>query len=190
MKPLCSPIVRVLAACSVSLLVACSDGAPPPVETPPPVLDLAVAPVLHALSAKVVFMDDGMGVPFFTQNGSRVHVPSADIIGKNVFYATVPGGKSIANAKPIEAGQGVVAADLSATITTGPNYPDGPFEFAVFVSVTGGELAKGPQPGDLAAFDLSKPPTGEPPVTGVSVRFRVKGADAVVNLDNRNFIRF
>lgn len=70
-------------------------------------------------------MDDGMGVPFFTQN-ARVHVPSADIVGKNVFYATVAGGKSIANAKPIEAGQGVVAADLSVTITTGPNYPDGP----------------------------------------------------------------
>lgn len=188
MKPLFSPLVRGLAAAAVSLLVACSGDDPPPSETPVP--DLAVAPALHALTAKVTFMDDGMGVPFFTQNGSRVHVPSADIIGKKVFYATVAGGKSIANAKPIEAGQAVVGADLSATITTGMLYPDGFFELAVFVSVTGGDLAKGPQPGDLAAFDLSKPPAGEPPVTGVSVRFHIKGGDTAINLGNLHFIRF
>jgi hypothetical protein len=61
---------------------------------------------------------------------------------------------------------------------------------AVVVSITGSDPTKGPQPGDLAGFDLTKPPAGDPPITGTSVRMKIQGADAAVTLKNDRFIRF
>ena len=176
---------------SASLLAACAgpDADPAPMM-PIPDLAAAVSTTPHALNAKIALMDDGMGVPLGTQNGSTVHVQKADLVGKFIYYATTPGGKSAANAKPIDFGVAKVGVDLTAMMTTGPKYLDGPWELAVFVSVTAGNPLMGPQPGDLAAFDLTQPPTGEPPVTGTTVRLHVHGADATVTLDNKYFIRF
>jgi hypothetical protein len=168
-------------------LAACSDGEQPAAVVP----DLATAPPpQYAMAVQVALRDDGMGAPFFTQNGSTVHIARTDLVGKNVYYATVAGGKSVLNEKPIEVGQSQVAPDLSVTFTTAPKYADGFYELAVVVSLTGSDQTKGPQPGDLAGFDLTPPPAGEPPVTGVSVRVHVKAADAMVKLGNSNFIRF
>jgi hypothetical protein len=173
----------------VCLLAACSDMEPqaalPDLATPSP-----PPPPQYAMAVKIPFRDDGMGAPFFTQNGSTVHIARADMVGKTVYYVVVEGGKSVANAKPLEIGQTTVAADLSAMFTTATQYADGFWELAIVVSLTGSDITKGPQPGDLAGFDLTPPPAGEPPVTGVSIRVHIKDADAMVKLDNLNFIRF
>ena len=119
-----------------------------------------------------------------------VHVPAADIAGKTFIWATAKGGESVANAKLIEFGMGQIAADLTADFTTGAKYQNGPWELAFFISVTGADPTKGPQPSDLAAFSLDAPPAGQPKVTGTSVRMTVADADAMVKLTNRYFIRF
>ncbi|MSP61437.1 MAG: hypothetical protein EXR72_14035 [Myxococcales bacterium] len=177
-------------------VTGCSASSPGPV-------DLAMKPdlvcqgaggadggALHALLAEVALVDDGQGVALFAQNGSMVHVPSKDLAGKPFFFATVRGGESVANAKMIDLGTGVIGPKLTATIATKANYSDGPWELGLFIQVTPGDPMKGPQAGDLASFDLDAPPPCQPPVTGVSVRMTVAGADAKVKLTNRYFIRF
>jgi hypothetical protein len=145
----------------------------------------------HSIVGNVALTMDSMGVPFFTQNGSMVHVPAASIVGKTLVWATVPGGDQLANVATLtEFGTLPVAADLTAHFKTKAQYANGPWELAVFISVTGGDIVKGPQPGDLAAFDLTPPPACEPPVTGTSIRVTIDGADATVNLANSSFIRF
>jgi hypothetical protein len=144
----------------------------------------------HSITATVALTEDGQGVPFGTQNGSVIHVAKADIVGKSYYWATAKGGEPITNAKMIDVGTGMIDNNLGATITTPAHYPDGPWEFAIFISLTGGSFAAGPQPGDLAGFDLSPPPACQPPVTGVSIRVTIAGADASINLGNRSFIRF
>ena len=145
----------------------------------------------HTITGNITLTPDSQGVPFGTQNGSIVHVAAADIAGKTLVWATAPGGEQIANLPvPTEAGVVTVGSDLTAHFTTSAMYTNGPWELAVFISVTGGNITKGPQPGDLAAFDLSPPPACEPPVTGVSIRVTIDNANATVDLTNSNFIRF
>jgi hypothetical protein len=182
--------LALLAAASLAgALPGCGGGATMP--APP---DLCGASFgsgpPHAIAVAVALSDDGQGVKLFTQNGSTVHVPTANLAGKSYYWATAKGGDSIFNAKMIDLGAGAVAPDLSARFTTPAHYPDGPYELALFISVTGGDPTKGPQPGDLASFDLTAPPPCDPPVTGVSVRVDVAGGDAQVTLTNRYFIRF
>ena len=161
------------------------------------VADMAMCPAAtdagtpHSLSVKIELTDDGMdGVPFFTQNGSVVHVWKGDIIGKQFIYATAKGGDQVGNAKLIDFGAGTIAKDLTASFTTPAHYPNGPWEMGLYIAITPQNPPTGPQPGDLAAFDLTNPPACEPPVTGVSVRMSVKDADASVTMTNRFFIRF
>jgi hypothetical protein len=145
----------------------------------------------RSIIGNVTFTADSQGVPFGTQNGSTVHVAAADIVGKTLVWATAPGGEQIANLPmPTEASITTVGSDLTAHFKTSAMYTNGPWELAVFISLTGGDITKGPQPGDLAGFDLTQPPPCEPPVTGVSVRVTIDNADATVDLTNANFIRF
>lgn len=145
----------------------------------------------HSIVGNVTLTADSQGVALGTQNGSTVHVAAADIVGKTLVWATAPGGEQIANLPvPTEAGITTVGSDLTAHFETSAMYTNGPWELAVFVSLTGGDLTKGPQPGDLAAFDLTPPPACEPPVTGVSIRVTIDDADATVDMSNANFIRF
>lgn len=145
----------------------------------------------RTITGDVTFTADGQGVPFGTQNGSVVHIATADLVGKTLVWATAPGGEQIANIPaPTEAGTTTIGADLTAHFTTGAKYTNGPWELAVFVSVTGGDFTKGPQPGDIAAFDLTPPPACEPPVTGVSIRVTIADADATVSITNAEFIEF
>lgn len=145
---------------------------------------------LHALHVTVAFSDDGQGVNLFAQNGAVVHVPPADIVGKQLVWATTPGGEPINNTLPIEFGSVTMGADLSASFATESTYADGPWEMAAFVSIAGDDPTNGPQPGDLAAFDNRPPPAGQPPVTGTSVRMTVDGNDAELTMGNDFFIQF
>ena len=144
----------------------------------------------YALHVKIALQDDAEGVALFTQNGSMVHIPRADIVGKTFIWATTPGGEPVGNTKPIDFAVGTMAADLTADFTTPKHYPDGPWEMAVVIYLVGTDPTKGPQTGDLAGFDLTAPPAGDPPVTGMSIRMKVEGMDASITLDNKYFIRF
>jgi hypothetical protein len=145
----------------------------------------------HTITGSIALATDAQGVPFGTQNGSVVHLAKADLVGKTLVWATAPGGEQIANLPiPTEFGTATIAADLTAKFTTTAKYTNGPWELAVYVSVTGGDITKGPQPGDIAAFDLTPPPACQPPVTGVSIRITIDNADASKSLDNNQFIRF
>ncbi|MBK9261283.1 MAG: hypothetical protein IPM54_15955 [Polyangiaceae bacterium] len=90
----------------------------------------------------------------------------------------------------MENGKTLVQDDLTAEFQSSPRYGNGAWEMAAFVSIAGASPLQGPQPGDLAAFDNSPPPAGQPPVTGVSVRMTVNGADAEVSLGNQHFIQY
>ena len=79
----------------------------------------------HSLSVKIQLTDDGMGVPFFAQNGSMVHVPKADLVGKQFVYATAKGGDQVANGKMIDIGAGTIGNDLTAMFTTAAHCPAG-----------------------------------------------------------------
>jgi hypothetical protein len=144
----------------------------------------------YSLHMKIALTDDGKGVGILAQNGATVHVPASDIAGKKAWFATTDGGEPIGNATPIDFGFAVVTSGLTAEYHTPAHYTDGPWEMATFLSITGGDPMNGPQPGDLAGFDNSPVPAGQPPVTGVSVRMTVNGADASVTLGNGNFIQF
>ena len=144
----------------------------------------------YALHVKIALHDDGQGVALFAQNGSMVHVPKADIVGKNFIWATTPGGEPIGNTKPLDFAVGKMAADLTAEFTTPKHYPNGPWEMAIVIYLVGTDPTKGPKTGDLAGFDLTAPPAGDPAVTGVSIRMKVEDMDASLTLDNKYFIRF
>jgi hypothetical protein len=179
--------------CAGALLAGCGDdsgGSATTGTTGTTTTSSTGSSVPRALRVNVALTDDGQGIPLFTQNGSMVHVPAADVAGKPFFWATTPGGEPVGNAELIDIGGGTIDPDLTAEFTTPEHYPDGPWEMALFISVVGGDVMMGPQPDDLAAFDLDPPPAGDPPVTGISVRMKVSGADAEVTLVNRYFIRF
>lgn len=144
----------------------------------------------HALRVNVALSDDGAGINLGTQNGGEVHVPSGDVAGKTYFWITLPGGEIPGNADFLELGSGTIAADLTASYETSAIYADGPWEIAMFISVTGGPALNGPQAGDLAAFDNTPPAPGEPAVTGASIRMSVHGADVEVTLDNSYFVQY
>ncbi|HEY0713204.1 MAG TPA: hypothetical protein VGF45_11060 [Polyangia bacterium] len=133
---------------------------------------------------------DGTHASFPTQNGSRVAVPRGELVGKTVFWVFTPGGEPVGNAKPLEVGMSTIASDLSSEYVTPANYGSGPWEVGVIIAVSGKVPVAAPTAGDLAAFDNTPPPSDEPPPTGVSVRVRIKQADAAVELTNRHFIRF
>jgi len=145
----------------------------------------------HSIIGNVTLTADAMGVPLATQNGSMVYVPSASIVGKTLIWATAPGGDQLGNLPaPTEFGEVTMTPELTAHFETSAKYTNGPWELALYISITGGPITKGPQSGDLAAFDLPPPPACEPPVTGASVRVTIDDANATVNLTNRYFIRF
>jgi hypothetical protein len=144
----------------------------------------------RSLHVDVKLTSTAAGVHLFAQNGTELDVPVADIAGKTYVWATTPGGESPGNTKPLEFGAGMMPDDLMLSFDTKPAYPDGPWEMAFFISVSGGDPTKGPQATDLAAFSLDAAEPGEPPITGTTVRMRVKGADAQTTLVNTNFIRF
>ena len=146
----------------------------------------------HAVTAsiKLTLDSDGQNVSFPTQNGSLVPIASRDLIGKTVYWVTTPGGEPVSNAEAIDSKISTIGADLTSSVTTAAHYGDGPFELACVIAVTGAAPPAIPAPGDLAAFDNSTPPKGDPPPTGVSVRFHVADGDAKVTLSNASFIRF
>lgn len=144
----------------------------------------------YSLDVDVKFQIVNNAITLFTQNGSTVDVPTSDLIGKTYFWATAPGGEPIGNMPPLEIGAGTIDQKIDFSYHTKPNYKDGPWEMALFISVSGGDPTKGPQATDLAAFSLDKPPPCDPDITGQSVRMDVKDADAKVTLGNTSFIRF
>ncbi len=170
---------------SLSLAAAACGGNSPSSATP---TDSAQ----HAVTASVqLTLDaDGQNVSFPTQNGALVPIASKDLIGKSVFWVTTPGGEPVSNAEPIDSMISKIGPDLTTSITTPAHYGNGPFEAACVIAVTGAVPPAIPAPGDLAAFDNSTPPAGDPPPTGVSVRFHVTDSDAKLVLTNSSFIRF
>jgi hypothetical protein len=144
----------------------------------------------YALHVHVAFVDDGQGVAIGAQNGAIVHVLPNEMIGKNLVWATTTGGENIFNVLPVENGKTIINDDLTADAQTSARYANGAWELAAFVSIAGASPFAGPQAGDLAAFDNSAPPAGQPPVTGVSVRMTVDDADAYVSLSNHHFIQY
>src|SRR4051812_19878230 len=94
-------------------LIACSDN-----NDGSSAADMAPAPDLicerpdtgtHAMHVRIGLTEDAMGVPFRTQNGSTVYIQKADIAGKPLIWATIPGGESIFNTLPTEVGNGKMA---------------------------------------------------------------------------------
>jgi hypothetical protein len=182
-------IQRLCAVLSISLAaVACGGNSPSASATP------NTESAQHAVTAsiKLTLDADGQNVSFPTQNGALVPIASKDLIGKTVFWVTTPGGEPVSNAEPIDSMISKIGADLTTSITTPAHYGNGPFEVASVIAVTGSvpSAQPFPAPGDLAAFDNSTPPAGDPAPTGVSVRFHVSDADASVVLTNASFIRF
>jgi hypothetical protein len=152
----------------------------------------AQAARLHAIIARIALVTDADGehVTFPTQNGSTVSLAKSDIVGKTVLWGTAVGGDIITNADQVDKGIGTMAEDLTTTFATDRHYADGPWEVATIISVSGVPPPDIPAPGDLAALDDTTPPPGDPPVTGVSIRLHVKGADAEITLTNRYFLHF
>jgi hypothetical protein len=146
----------------------------------------------HAIVANIALTpdSDGQHVTFATQNGSTVALLTSDLVGKTVYWATTAGGDPVSNAQTIDVNLSTIQPDLTATFKTQAHYPNGPWEVACVISVTGTPPPKIPAAGDLAAFDNTPPPAGDPPDTGDSVRVHVANADATVTLTNRYFIRF
>lgn len=163
-------------------LAACGDGASP--------ADAEGDPGPYAIQVTITLTDDGQGVGVPAQNGATAHVPAADLVGKTVWWATSPGGVSITSTLPIEFGGATVADNLIATFSTAARYEPGAWELSTFISVAGGDPLDGPQPGDLAAFDNTPPPEGQPPVTGSSLRVTVISQDVALALDNEYFVQF
>ena len=195
---------------SMIALAACGNttttvDAGPDLVTPPPPPDMCppVGGAPWKLHLHVKLMDDGKGVALGTQNGSVVHVAASDIAGKGYVWATAPGGAQIANVgTPMEFGFGTMTqtgaggagSSLTADIDTTAIYPDGPWEMAFFISITGGNPMNGPQQGDIAGFSIDPVGACEPKVTGVSFRMSVRDADASLSVSNTDpsphFIRF
>lgn len=165
-----SRIICLAVALVVLTLVAC--------ERPP-----------HKLIVDIALRAQDAGVPFATQNGSTVYLEPSAIAQKPYFWITTNVGESFANAIPLEGAGGSMSDTLTAHFESQSKYHDGAVELALFISLTGGTVA-GPQAGDLAAFDNSPQPQGEPNPSGTSVRIHLDGDDARVTLDNQHFIRF
>jgi hypothetical protein len=184
-------VMRALSFGSVFSLAGCGGSGG---STPTPAVDAGMeagAPATqHAIVARVALAPDADGkhVTFATQNGSTVAVPISDIAGKTVYWATAAGGDSVLNTTPIDVGATTIGADLTSMFATPAHYADGAWEVACVIAVSG--KPPGPNAGDLAAFDNSAPPAGDPPPTGVSVRVHVEGADASLTMGNHYFIRF
>ncbi|MEZ4361703.1 MAG: hypothetical protein R3B48_16060 [Kofleriaceae bacterium] len=149
-------------------------------------------PAQHAITAKLAFTRDadGQHVTFGTQNGSTVSLLASELVGKTVYWATTAGGEPVTNAPTIDVAATPVDADLRATFVTPAHYDAGPWEVSAVVALTGSAPPNLPVAGDLAAFDNTTPPAGEPPVTGVSVRVRIVDADTELTMTNATFIRF
>jgi hypothetical protein len=169
-------------------LWGCSDTSPEAVDMAP---DLAqpVSTAKHNIHTTIALEADAQGVGVYAQNGVLVHIPKDMLVGKHFGWLILNGGEQAANGKKLELGIGTVDPQLHAEFSTQKGYPDGPWELAVLILVASSSLLNAPNPGDLAAYDLTPPPAGEPPVTGTSVRVTLKGADADVTLSNRYFIK-
>jgi hypothetical protein len=148
-----------------------------------------VAGAPHAIHMDVALAAANGNVTLPTQNGSMVDVPVKDLVGKQYFWGITPEGASLGNVDPLEVGLGTMPEDLTLTLETKASYLNGGYEVAMFVLVVPGDPKNGPVATDLAAFSLDPALPGEPALTGVSVRVRVKDADATLTLDNNNFIR-
>ena len=173
-------------------LLGCSGEDPPadlPTDMATSTADLAPAAPRYNIHATIALKEDAQGVGVLAQNGVIAHIPKAKIVGKSIAWIILKGGEQIANGKMLEIGSGMIDDNLRAELTTKGGYPNGPYELALLILLETTDPAKAPTPGDLAAFDLTKPPTGEPPITGTSVRVNVHGADASVTLINRYFIK-
>jgi hypothetical protein len=149
-------------------------------------------PAQHAIAVKVALAldSDQQHATFRTQNGSTVSLAKSDLVGKTVYIASAPGGEPLNNATPIDNSMLTLGDDLTASVAWPAHYADGPWEVSCVVAVADTPQSQIPGKGDLAAFDNSTPPAGEPPPTGASVRVHVQGADASVTLTNHYFIRF
>lgn len=82
-----------------------------------------------------------------------------------------------------------MSPELTAHFETASKYQDGAVELALFIPMSGGSGVS-PRAGDLAAFDNSPQPPGEPEPIGTTVRMHLQGADATVTLSNQHFVRF
>lgn len=177
---------RAILLLAAAFFLGCGDSASTSTTSNAPPDEEA----FYALHVRVTFVDDGQGIAIGAQNGAIVHVPPKDIMGKNLVWATTTGGENIFNVLPMENGKTVIQDDLSAEYQSSARYGNGAWEMAAFVSIAGASPFAGPQPGDLAAFDNSPPPEGQPPVTGVSVRMTVEDVEADVILSNQQFIQY
>ncbi len=171
-------------------LTGCSDEtsgaeALPDLSAP----DLAPAAPRHNIHGNVALKVEAQGVGVFAQNGVFAYIPKAEIVGKQVAWVILKGGDQIGNGKMLEVGGGVIDDNVGFDFTTKLGYVDGPWELSLLILLKTTDLSMAPQPGDLASFDLTKAPAGEPPITGTSVRVSIHGADANVNLINRHFIK-
>ena len=139
----------------------------------------------HLLNVKIdLAVQDGT-VELVSQSGPY-HAPAADFDGKQVVAVFLSRGEVFQgffqDAQTILFG---TMQGTTANISTVEAFPPGEYEMALFVDVVPGDITKGPQRGDIAAFDNT---TCDP--TGVSVRFAVGCEDATVTLTNRHFIIF
>lgn len=142
----------------------------------------------YRLRVRGKFEADAMGARFFAQNLAEVHIPAADIAGADYLWVVTAGGETIANADAITAGAAKVEDDLSFEITTDAIFSEAPYELAIVV-LTSGKMNP-PQEGDLASFSFQGIEEGDPPATGVSIRFNVHDEDVEIDLSNNDFIRF
>ena len=183
-----SQVLVVISAVLVLGLLGCSAADPGTVD-----LGADLAPPAsagdHNIHVKVALKEDAQGVGIFAQNGALVHIPRGMIVDKKVIWTILKGGDQTANGKMLEFGLTKMDAQLAVDFTTEHGYADGPWELALVILVASPTPFQAPQPGDLASFDLTPPPAGQPPVTGTSVRVTIHGADAEVMLSNLQFIK-
>ena len=188
-------VVRLIFALCLTLALGCGDDIHS--ETDAAVLSDAATSdkdsstasrAKHRLIVRGKFTTEAEGAPFFAQNLAKVHIPAEMIAGTSYIWVATAGGESIANAEAITAGTGKVLDDLSFEITTDPLFETGPYEFSMVVNTSGKQNP--PQEGDLASFSFDGIEEGDPPATGVSIRFNVRDEDAELALANSEFIRF
>jgi hypothetical protein len=127
-------------------------------------------------------------VEVVTQSGP-FHVPVADLDGKTVLFVVMPRGEVFQgffeNVVTLATG---TMQGATASITTAAVFAPGEYEILLFIDAADngpGTITKGPQRGDIAAFDNT---VCDP--TGVSIRVAVGCEDATITLTNKHFIIF
>jgi hypothetical protein len=149
----------------------------------------------YSVTFDLALAKDASGrIPLSNVQGAQSVSPS-DVTGKMVYAVLYAEGNSPPNDAPIDNGAALVESNLQATIHLSNKHPDGTYEVAMVVSISGWVPGPGAtQPGaqDLVAFTnpitAPKPADGVP-YTGKTIRFVVNG-DTMVPVDNTEFIEY